>query len=164
MKQSYYQSQSIETIDIIEHYPFNIANALKYLFRLGKKPNVQPLIDIKKALYYVQRAIKHGDSSFYLSNTNHLMIAKHNTDIYLNNNEQPDTLDKLTYFLQQEIIGILTGLTRLENVSNNQHLSSYEISRLNDDLKDDFTRAILTLQLSEQMLLEMIDLQGGNAN
>ncbi len=45
----------IECIDVIEHFPANIANAMKYLFRAGHKDCTTQ--DLAKAAWYVQRQI-----------------------------------------------------------------------------------------------------------
>ena len=45
----------VECIQIIEHMDFCIGNAMKYLWRAGKKDdNVQ---DLKKAIWYINRKI-----------------------------------------------------------------------------------------------------------
>jgi hypothetical protein len=43
----------IECIDIVEHFNFNIGNAIKYLWRAGLKGDA--IEDLKKAAWYVQR-------------------------------------------------------------------------------------------------------------
>lgn len=46
----------IECIQITEHMDFCIGNAVKYLWRAGKKDdNIQ---DLKKAIWYIERKIK----------------------------------------------------------------------------------------------------------
>lgn len=45
----------VECIDVIEHMPFNIGNAVKYLWRVGSKGD--PLEDLQKAAWYVDREI-----------------------------------------------------------------------------------------------------------
>lgn len=45
----------VEAIDIIEHYPANIAMAMKYLWRSDLKG--APVEDLKKARWYVEREI-----------------------------------------------------------------------------------------------------------
>ena len=58
---SYYQGENgIETIEIIRHYTCDIANALKYLMRAGKKSEMgmedaeKEIEDLKKALWYIE--------------------------------------------------------------------------------------------------------------
>ena len=57
----YYQGKNgIETIEIIRHYICDIANALKYLMRAGKKSEMgmddaeKEIEDLKKALWYIE--------------------------------------------------------------------------------------------------------------
>ena len=55
----------IECIDIIRHYTCDIANALKYLWRAGLKPEMgkddaeKEIEDLKKALWYIEDYSKH---------------------------------------------------------------------------------------------------------
>lgn len=46
----------VECIDIVETLPFNVGNAIKYLWRGGLK-SPDPLEDLKKAAWYVTREI-----------------------------------------------------------------------------------------------------------
>ena len=52
---SHYNKGSVECIDIIENWPFNIASAVKYLWRYMDKGN--PVQDLNKAVWYLQREI-----------------------------------------------------------------------------------------------------------
>jgi hypothetical protein len=45
----------IECIDVAEHWGFLLGNALKYLWRAGKKG--PPVEDLRKAIWYIQRQI-----------------------------------------------------------------------------------------------------------
>ncbi len=45
----------VECIDVIEHMPFNVGTAVKYLWRLGLKDD--PIVDLKKARWYIDREI-----------------------------------------------------------------------------------------------------------
>ena len=47
----------VECITITEHFGFNVGNAIKYLWRAGLK-NPDPLDDLRKAAWYVQREIE----------------------------------------------------------------------------------------------------------
>lgn len=47
----------VECIDVIEHMPANIANAVKYLWRCDAK-HPDPIEDLRKAEWYVQREIQ----------------------------------------------------------------------------------------------------------
>lgn len=56
---SHYKSHPIgvEYIQITEHYNFNVGNAIKYLWRAGKKEGVSASEDLQKALWYINREI-----------------------------------------------------------------------------------------------------------
>lgn len=43
--------QPIECIDVVRHLGFNVGNAIKYLWRLGKKDDV--IQELEKAAWYV---------------------------------------------------------------------------------------------------------------
>lgn len=43
----------LEAIDLCEHMPFNVGNAVKYLWRAGLKGD--DVEDLKKALWYIKR-------------------------------------------------------------------------------------------------------------
>ncbi len=51
----------IECIDVIEHMPFNIGTAMKYLWRAGLKPGQDSDQDLKKALWYIERQRTIGE-------------------------------------------------------------------------------------------------------
>jgi hypothetical protein len=52
----------VECIDIVEHLPFNVGNAIKYLWRAGlKSPDL--LTDLKKAEWYIKREIARIEKS-----------------------------------------------------------------------------------------------------
>jgi len=59
----------IECIDIIRHYVCDIANAIKYLWRAGLKPETgmedaeKEIEDLKKAIFYINDYINHGKPS-----------------------------------------------------------------------------------------------------
>lgn len=46
----------IECIEVIEHMPFNIGNAVKYLWRCGLKGD--EIEDLRKARWYIDREIQ----------------------------------------------------------------------------------------------------------
>lgn len=47
----------VEAIDVVEHFTFNLGNAVKYIWRAGlKSPN--PVEDLKKAAWYLNREIE----------------------------------------------------------------------------------------------------------
>jgi hypothetical protein len=45
----------IEAIDVIEHMPFNVGTAMKYLWRAGLKPGESATRDLDKAQWYINR-------------------------------------------------------------------------------------------------------------
>jgi hypothetical protein len=45
----------IQAIDVIEHMPFNVGTAVKYLWRLGLKDDA--IQELKKARWYIDREI-----------------------------------------------------------------------------------------------------------
>lgn len=47
----------VECIQITEHMGFNLGNAVKYIWRADLKMN-EPLEDLEKAVWYLQREIK----------------------------------------------------------------------------------------------------------
>lgn len=55
----------VECIAIVEHYGFNLGNAIKYIWRAGLKGGL--LEDLKKARWYIDREIqrleKQGQSA-----------------------------------------------------------------------------------------------------
>jgi CBS domain-containing protein len=61
----YQRKDGIECIDIIRHYVCDIANAIKYLWRAGLKPEMgmedaeKEIEDLKKALWYIEDYKKH---------------------------------------------------------------------------------------------------------
>ena len=59
-KASYYCSNGIEAIDIIEAFDLNFArgSAIKYLLRAGKKSETDEIRDLEKARAYIDREIK----------------------------------------------------------------------------------------------------------
>lgn len=64
---SHYTSHpsGIECIDIAEHHDFCIGNAIKYLWKAGLKSEdgiskkEKQIEDLKKAIWYIKREIKH---------------------------------------------------------------------------------------------------------
>lgn len=49
---------SIECITVVEHFNFNLGNAIKYIWRAGMKPGVDTLTDLRKSAWYIQREIE----------------------------------------------------------------------------------------------------------
>ena len=56
---SYYSSHpsGVECITVAEHFGFNLGNAIKYIWRHGKKPGASALDDLRKARRYLDREI-----------------------------------------------------------------------------------------------------------
>lgn len=66
----------VECIDVIEHMPFNIGNAVKYLWRLGHKGD--PVEQLEKAIWYLER-----EKQLIIKRTNNRKpIRNHNTGEY----------------------------------------------------------------------------------
>ena len=55
----HYQSQNMEVIEVINEYQlnYNLGNVVKYILRAGKKPDVERVVDLKKALWYLTHEI-----------------------------------------------------------------------------------------------------------
>ena len=51
----YQHPSGVECIDVAEHMPFNLGNALKYIWRCEDKSNT--VEDLKKAKWYLEREI-----------------------------------------------------------------------------------------------------------
>lgn len=47
----------VECIQVAEHMTFCLGNAIKYLWRAGSKERVDPIEDLRKAAWYVNREI-----------------------------------------------------------------------------------------------------------
>ena len=60
---NHYQSEKMETIDVIEAYNlnFSLGSAIKYILRAGKKPNEKTSEDLKKAIWYLQREVQRSE-------------------------------------------------------------------------------------------------------
>lgn len=50
----------IECIDVVRHLPFNVGNAIKYLWRFESKNGIE---DLKKAIWYIGDEIKRREST-----------------------------------------------------------------------------------------------------
>lgn len=67
----HYTADGIECIDICEHLPFCWGNAVKYIWRMGRKGSARE--DAEKAKWYIRRAISNrlpsvvpAERTFYL--------------------------------------------------------------------------------------------------
>ena len=53
-----------ELVNVIEAYGLDkdwaLATAATYIFRCGQKPGSDPITDLKKAIWYIERRIKQG--------------------------------------------------------------------------------------------------------
>ena len=58
---SHYTQLPVECIDVAEHFNYCLGNALKYIWRADYKGN--PLEDLKKARWYIDREIKSREES-----------------------------------------------------------------------------------------------------
>lgn len=47
----------VECIDVTEHFDFLVGNAIKYLWRAGKKDSSKEVEDLEKAMWYIRRKI-----------------------------------------------------------------------------------------------------------
>jgi hypothetical protein len=56
---SHYKSGGLEVIDVIEAFDLDFArgNAVKYLLRAGRKQGEAELVELRKAAWYIARAI-----------------------------------------------------------------------------------------------------------
>lgn len=70
----------VECIDIVEHMPFNVGSAVKYLWRLGLKENENDINDLKKALWYVEREIQLRSPKQEVDDSILMAIAKQVTE------------------------------------------------------------------------------------
>jgi hypothetical protein len=52
----------VECIQVVEYYNFCVGNAMKYLWRAGLKEGTDPIEDLKKAAWYVNREIERLSS------------------------------------------------------------------------------------------------------
>ena len=54
----HYKFGKVEVIEITQHLDFLRGNAVKYLCRAGKKSGETALDDLKKAQYYINKAVE----------------------------------------------------------------------------------------------------------
>lgn len=67
----------VECIDVVRHLPFNVGNAIKYLWRAGDKGGPEKLReDLEKALWYIQDAIDSPKSGTYSQLVDHGPLEK----------------------------------------------------------------------------------------
>ena len=60
---AHYTAGGIEVIDFLEswNFPFHLANAIKYICRAGRKDKNKTAEDLRKAIWYIERYIKHEE-------------------------------------------------------------------------------------------------------
>ena len=76
---SHYRSHpsGVECIDIVRHLPFNVGNAIKYLWRAGDKGGPEKLReDLEKALWYIQDSIDNPRASSYSELVDYVLLSK----------------------------------------------------------------------------------------
>lgn len=54
----YAHPSGVECIDVVEHFSFNLGNAIKYIWRAGSKPGVDAETDLAKAAWYINRELE----------------------------------------------------------------------------------------------------------
>ncbi len=47
----------IECLDVVERFDFNLGNAIKYVWRAPCKDNAEAVVDLRKAIFYIEREI-----------------------------------------------------------------------------------------------------------
>jgi hypothetical protein len=52
----------VECIQVVEHMDFVIGNIVKYAWRAGLKDGTSRMEDLKKCLWYAQRAVQREES------------------------------------------------------------------------------------------------------
>lgn len=66
---SHYQtSKGVQVIDLTEELNFNRGNAVKYIFRAGKKDPATEVQDLQKALFYIGREINRVEAEYERQN------------------------------------------------------------------------------------------------
>ena len=60
IRPNYYNAETIEAIDVIQAWDLNfcLGNTVKYIARNGKKDPSKRIVDLKKALWYLNREIE----------------------------------------------------------------------------------------------------------
>jgi hypothetical protein len=67
----------VECIDIVEHFSFNVGNAIKYLWRAGLK--FDELEDLKKAAWYINRELERRQRGVRTHSSNTTTAVIYNT-------------------------------------------------------------------------------------
>lgn len=56
-----FPTKPLECIEVVEHLPFCLGNAIKYIWRAGKKPEEGWRDDLDKARWYLERQSNHRE-------------------------------------------------------------------------------------------------------
>ena len=62
----------IECIQVTRHFGFNLGNAIKYIWRCGKKPGNDAVYDLKKAIDYLQDEIDRLNAEYVKPENDHV--------------------------------------------------------------------------------------------
>jgi len=63
----------VECIEIVEWLPFNVGNAIKYVWRAGLKDDAEE--DHAKAIWYLERAVRSGPEHYIVVSTRAIYLA-----------------------------------------------------------------------------------------
>ena len=58
----HYKMGNLECIDVTQHFNFNRGNAIKYIWRAGKKDSSKTIEDLRKAAWYINREIERVEA------------------------------------------------------------------------------------------------------
>ncbi len=59
---AHYNWFPIECLDVVEHFSFNLGCVIKYVWRVPTKEKKEAIIDLRKAIFYLERQIELLDS------------------------------------------------------------------------------------------------------
>lgn len=72
---NHYKTGGVECIELTEMFSFTVGNAVKYLWRAGRKGDL--LQDLKKARWYLRRAENNGDiTALFRYNNKNMYLAR----------------------------------------------------------------------------------------
>lgn len=49
---------NLQAVDVIQDFPYNVATAMAYLWRSGRKPDSDEIDDLRKAIAHIEFEIK----------------------------------------------------------------------------------------------------------
>lgn len=113
-------SNGAQVIDIVEHLGFNRGNAAKYLARSGRKPMVDTITDLEKALWYTRRAMNYPPA------LGHIKISE-----YTNGKTPWDICEKLNFNRGSAINALCRG-----SLMEAEEYIAREINRIISDGKE----------------------------